>query len=84
MRIEVGDNGAGISGDPSDHARIFDAFFTQKARGTGLGLAVAAQVLEAHDGGVEVARTGPGGTVFRAWVPACDPVGPSVSSGLAS
>lgn len=84
VRIEVGDNGAGISGDPSDHARIFDAFFTQKARGTGLGLAVAAQVLEAHDGGVEVARTGPGGTVFRAWVPACDPVGPSVSSGLAS
>jgi len=48
----VSDNGDGIREDIQD--RLFDPFFTTRARGTGLGLAVVRSVAEAHDGDVLV------------------------------
>jgi signal transduction histidine kinase len=71
--LEVGDNGSGISGE--DIALIFGRFYrggdemTRTARGTGLGLYLVQQIVEAHRGRVEVASTGPAGTVFRVTVP---------------
>ena len=73
VEIEVGDTGAGLPAGIEDTGQIFDAFFTQKAKGTGLGLAVVRQVVEAHGGGVHVAQTGAEGTIFRVSLPACDP-----------
>lgn len=73
IEIDVGDTGGGLPPGLTDTAQIFDAFFTLKAKGTGLGLAVVRQVVEAHGGGVEVAQTGPEGTIFRVTLPACDP-----------
>ncbi|MCX5761835.1 MAG: ATP-binding protein [Gemmatimonadetes bacterium] len=50
--VVVEDHGAGI---PPDHLpRIFDLYFTTKANGTGVGLAVTHQVIEAHGGTLEV------------------------------
>jgi two-component system phosphate regulon sensor histidine kinase PhoR len=67
--LEVADNGAGIPKD--DVGLIFGRFYrggdemTRTARGTGLGLYLVQQIVEAHRGKVEVAVTGPTGTTFR-------------------
>ncbi len=72
--LEVRDNGGGISED--DAGLIFGRFYrggdemTRTARGTGLGLYLVQQIVEAHRGRVEVAATGPAGTILRVTVPA--------------
>jgi two-component system, LuxR family, sensor kinase FixL len=48
LRISVGDNGPGLS--PEQKRRIFDPFFTTKRQGTGLGMAIAKRIVEAHGG----------------------------------
>jgi signal transduction histidine kinase len=71
--LEVADNGAGISDEDVD--LIFGRFYrggdemTRTARGTGLGLYLVQQIVEAHRGKVEVASTGPAGSIFRITVP---------------
>jgi len=52
ISIRIRDNGAGI---PSDSiGRVFDAFFTTKTKGTGLGMAIARRIVEAHGGVIEL------------------------------
>ncbi len=73
LRIEVADDGPGVAA--SLRAQLFEPFVTTKARGTGLGLAMALRIAEAHGGTlvfVEGAGTGPGGVgaCFRLLVPA--------------
>lgn len=67
--IEVGDNGGGV---PEEERKlIFGRFFrggdemTRDTRGTGLGLYLVQQIVEAHRGSVKIASTGAEGTVFR-------------------
>jgi signal transduction histidine kinase len=50
--IRVLDEGPGI--DPQDGEKLFDAFFTTRVSGTGLGLALVRRVAEEHGGGVEL------------------------------
>ncbi len=50
--IDVKDNGAGISKEL--HDKIFEPFFTNRAQGTGLGLAVVKSVAHAHQGDVSL------------------------------
>ena len=60
--IEVKDNGPGI---PADIARkIFVPFFTTKKEGSGVGLALARQVMTAHGGFVRLVDNDGGGAVF--------------------
>jgi signal transduction histidine kinase len=67
VRIEVKDNGPGISED--DLERIFSPFFTTKPQGTGLGLSIVRKVVDAHDGIID-ATSAPGrGTTFRVTLP---------------
>lgn len=56
VSITVEDNGKGMSREVRD--RMFDPFFTTRKSGTGLGLAVSHQIIEQHNGSVEV-RTAP-------------------------
>jgi signal transduction histidine kinase len=66
--IEVSDDGPGIP--PEMAAQVFQPFFTTKATGTGLGLAVVKRIVDAHRGEVSVARRGPeGGTTFTLRLP---------------
>jgi two-component system, NtrC family, sensor kinase len=78
--VVVSDNGPGIDLPAEDIERIFEAFFTRKAKGTGLGLPTVQQIVHDHGGTVRVAETGPDGTRFEVCLPACDPLDPSVSS----
>jgi two-component system, NtrC family, sensor histidine kinase HydH len=65
--IEVADQGPGVPADERD--KIFEPFFTKKTRGTGLGLAVARRVVEAHGGTIAVKDGTSGGAVFRVEIP---------------
>ena len=64
MVIEIRDDGSGVPQKARD--RLFMPFVgSVRAGGTGLGLAIAREVLEAHGGTIELAATGPEGTVFH-------------------
>jgi signal transduction histidine kinase len=65
--IEVRDRGAGLA--PEARASLFRPFFTTKEKGTGLGLALAKKVADAHGGELVLADREGGGTVARLAVP---------------
>jgi C4-dicarboxylate-specific signal transduction histidine kinase len=59
--VIVQDSGAGV--DPDHLSRIFEAFYTTKAEGIGMGLTISRSIIEAHDGRLwAVANDGPGST----------------------
>lgn len=62
-QIEVADNGPGIP--ESLQQDIFLPFFTTKAKGTGVGLSLARQVVLAHRGAISLDRNDAGGALFR-------------------
>jgi signal transduction histidine kinase len=65
--IKICDTGRGI--DATHHERIFDAFFTTKENGTGLGLTICRRVIEAHGGRVETVPGPANGAMFRIFLP---------------
>lgn len=65
--IAVTDSGAGVA---AEHlSKIFDPFFSTKAKGTGLGLALVQQIAAEHGGRIEVESPASGGTTFRMVIP---------------
>jgi signal transduction histidine kinase len=66
--IEIADTGKGIP--EAAQAHLFEAFSgSTRPGGTGLGLPIAREIMRAHGGDIELAQTGPDGTVFRLAVP---------------
>lgn len=68
LRLDVIDHGCGIS--PENVDRIFDAFFTTKKTGTGLGLATCQSIVRKHGGTIKVESTQGVGTQFSVFLPA--------------
>jgi signal transduction histidine kinase len=72
VRLALSDTGPGIA--EQDLSKIFDPFFSTKAKGTGLGLALVQQIVAEHGGRIDVrseARSGTGkGTTFTLTFPA--------------
>jgi signal transduction histidine kinase len=66
--VTVEDSGTGI--DPKQTERIFDAFFTTKPQGMGLGLAICRMIVERHEGQLTASPADPRGSVFRVVLPA--------------
>jgi signal transduction histidine kinase len=66
--LTVEDSGTGI--DPDNINRIFDAFFTTKSSGMGMGLSICRSIIEAHGGRLTAARGHPHGSVFQVFLPA--------------
>ncbi len=70
-RIVVADSGPGIA--PEHLPKIFDLYFTTKADGTGVGLAVTHQIIDAHGGTIEVDSAPGRGTRMIVTLPARAP-----------
>ena len=67
VQITVTDTGSGMDEETRD--AIFTPFFTKKARGIGLGLAVTKRIVEAHHGTITVQSTPSAGSSFTMTVP---------------
>ncbi|MEM9702725.1 MAG: ATP-binding protein, partial [Planctomycetota bacterium] len=61
--ICVADDGAGLDAEAA--ARLFEPFFTTKQKGTGLGMAIVARIVDLHDARIRVDRAESGGARFR-------------------
>ncbi|HSM74806.1 MAG TPA: ATP-binding protein [Desulfobacterales bacterium] len=68
VSLSVSDNGPGI--DPETAMRLFEAFFTTKPQGLGLGLPICRSIAEAHGGALSYASTPGKGAEFWLRLPA--------------
>jgi len=67
QRITILDNGAGIA--EGSLGKLFRPFYTTKAHGTGLGLAVVQKIIVQHGGQVEARNRAEGGAAFMVTLP---------------
>jgi two-component system, LuxR family, sensor kinase FixL len=66
--VSVRDSGTGLDGTVLD--RLFEAFYTTKAHGMGIGLAVSRTIIQAHGGRLWAAPNAPQGAIFQFTLPA--------------
>ncbi|MCP5102534.1 MAG: GHKL domain-containing protein, partial [bacterium] len=68
VRIEIADNGPGISDE--NKQKLFMPYFSNKSSGTGLGLAIAHNIIDEHNGVISVEDNSPRGARFIIEIPA--------------
>jgi signal transduction histidine kinase len=66
--VTIADAGGGI--DPANSERVFDAFFTTKPEGLGIGLSICRSIVEAHGGRLWASPNEPRGSIFSFTLPA--------------
>ena len=66
--VAVRDSGPGV--DPANLERIFDAFFSTKADGLGMGLSICRAIIQAHGGRLSATRGAARGTILQFALPA--------------
>jgi signal transduction histidine kinase len=67
VMLSVSDSGIGL---PAENAeRIFDAFFTTKAQGTGMGLSICRRIIESHNGRLWAGANSGNGATFQFTLP---------------
>ena len=74
VRVDVDDNGPGLQGRGID--QLTTAFYSTKAEGMGMGLAICRSVIEAHHGGMEAGAGVLGGARISFTLPLCQETGP--------
>ena len=67
IRVDICDNGCGISCEQRD--RIFEPFYTTRAKGTGLGLAIVKRILDQHNATISIADNLPNGSCVSVILP---------------
>jgi PAS domain S-box-containing protein len=67
LRVAVRDNGPGLNAEQRQH--LFEPFYTTKTRGTGLGMAIARRLVEAHGGQIAIADNPPPGAEILITLP---------------
>jgi PAS domain S-box-containing protein len=70
VRVAVRDTGPGI--DPAHLDRVFDAFYTTKSGGTGMGLSICRSIIDAHGGKLWAEANEPRGVVFQFTLPGAE------------
>ena len=70
MVVEVRDLGIGLDQDRAE--RVFDAFYTTKPEGLGIGLSISRSIVEAHGGRLRAAPNQPHGAVFGFSLPVAE------------
>lgn len=68
--FSVRDNGPGISEE--NLPKLFDAFFTTRSNGMGMGLAICASIVDAHGGRIWAVNNPDGGSTFSFSLPAVE------------
>ena len=68
--VAVRDSGPGI--DPQHIERVFDAFYTTKSSGVGMGLSICRSIIEAHGGRLWADANEPRGAVFQFTLPSAE------------
>ena len=69
--VTVEDTGTGI--DQTDVERVFEAFFSTKPEGMGMGLSICRSIIEAHGGRITVSPASPRGSAFQVSLPGDEP-----------
>ncbi|MBV8091780.1 MAG: hypothetical protein JO110_00820, partial [Acetobacteraceae bacterium] len=67
LLVSVSDSGIGLPGEGSE--RIFEAFFTTKPHGTGMGLSISRRIIESHGGRLWASPNAGRGAVFQFTLP---------------
>ena len=70
IRVTVKDVGVGL--EPPGVERVFDAFYTTKSQGIGIGLSISRSIIEAHNGRLWAARNDGPGATFQFTLPIYD------------
>jgi signal transduction histidine kinase len=70
VKISVRDFGAGI--DEAHREKLFEPFYTTKAAGMGMGLAISQRIIHAHGGSIQAENNPDGGATFYFTLPATD------------
>jgi len=65
--VSLRDSGPGL--DPASLERLFDAFYTTKSSGLGMGLSICRSIIEAHGGRIWASANEPRGAVFHLSLP---------------
>ena len=71
VTVDVTDSGSGIK--PEVMERLYEPFFSTKPQGTGLGLSMVREIMEAHGGAIRVDTPPSGGTQFSLTFPIAPP-----------
>lgn len=77
LMITVSDSGMGLP--PEGAERVFEAFFTTKPEGTGIGLSLSRRIIESHGGRLWANANTPRGAAFHFTLPVIQPTSPLVS-----
>ena len=67
VEIKVTDTGCGI--EEIDLKKVFEPFFTNKDKGTGLGLTIVGRIVDGYGGRIEIESTMNKGTICTVWLP---------------
>jgi signal transduction histidine kinase len=76
IEISVNDTGTGLP--PGETGQIFDAFFTTKPQGSGMGLAISRSIIEAHGGRLWATANDGRGATFHFTLPGARTMAPDL------
>jgi two-component system sensor histidine kinase DctS len=74
--VAVSDSGSGVTQECMD--RLFEPYFTTKADGTGMGLAICRSTIDAHNGRIWAINNPEGGATFQFTLPPAQPAEPAM------
>jgi signal transduction histidine kinase len=69
LLVSVSDSGIGLPLPVDESERVFDAFFTTKPQGTGMGLSISRRIIESHGGRLSASPNAGRGAVFQFTLP---------------